>query len=199
MGQSDSCSPKLGTETQLWTLAGIVTWEPQSQRQPHSNKWAKKWRQLSGRGQNKAHKHRVAETETVRIPHMMLWFPGSRPILTLRSDETVRVHPYFKPPHCVQAYLACSLYSQLKSQPTASLLPLPTYPGWFYSHWNLSQSPILPCWKAPLLRISWGEYSIAQEKFSMVCLVGPCFIPSWAWGFSAMVSKQEIICSLSFL
>ena len=62
------------------------------------------------------------------------------PFLPLGPMRQSQLYPYFKSPLCVQAHLPCALYSQLKSQPTSSLLPLSTYPGRFDPHWYLSQN-----------------------------------------------------------
>lgn len=157
------------------SLATTVMWECGSQRQLYSNKSAKKWRWLSGRGQNKAHELREAETgdsenswHNVSVPrfqaHSLPWVLWGSHSYTL-----VQVSQF---PCRARAHSPWSLCSQFKCQLTCSFLPLLTL-GDFIPTGTYPRALFYP------VCISWGKNSIAQNKFLVVYLVGPCFIPSW--------------------
>ena len=145
----------------------MKTWDP---RQLHFNKWAKKW------GKDKT-KHTSVEKQnqvTGSIPGIMLCFPAPKPILTHGFREAVTALSLFQVPVVSGLPHHGHCHSQVRSR--WPLSPLFTHPGFFHSHWSLSQNPILPRWKA-LWPVFLGEGAPALRETLRVRLACPGCVP----------------------
>lgn len=178
MGQLDSHSPKLRTETQI--LMEVFGWNCDINLEPGSLVLTRKLRsEASYQGEDRW-KHTSIEKqrqEMVRIPGMILLFPGSRSILTLRFQETVTVLPLFQvspivfrltyPVHCTHSLTPTNLFF-----PTSAYLSwLISFPLEFVPESYAAQLKSITA-----LSFLWREFWSTGE---MGCLVGSCFIPFW--------------------